>query len=270
MRNLIPALPGLLLLLSCANDSTTGPGGGNLPDTTAVTMSLALEAVSGAQSIRPGLRYQSPNGVDYEVTLLRYYIGSPVLVDTAGLETSLQLLDSVGAPLRFNLSLYDLDRPESHTIRFKARPGMYRELRFVVGVPLIGPSGDTLNHSDASANEYPLNVDADMYWGWKAGYIHFKLEGRSRIDTTDAPFYYHVGEDRRLMYIQLAGPLAISETSTTGVSIRFDVNRMFVTPSGVVSPNPGGGLSDRIANSGAIADTVANNIAKSGVFSLAR
>lgn len=265
---ILPALPCLFLLLSCANDGTTGPGGGRPLDTAAVTLTLSLDAVSGGQSLHPGSRYQAPNGVEYEVTLLRYYLGFPVLVDTAGVETSLQLLDTSGNPLRYNLTLHDLDAPEPRAIRFKARPGMYRELRFIVGVPLFGPAGDTLNHSDASANEFPLNVDADMYWGWKAGYIHFKLEGRSRIDTADAPFYYHVGEDRRLMYIRLSGPLTISPASTAGMTIRLDVNRIFVTPGGTYSPNPGGGLSDRIANSGAIADTVANNISNSGVFTL--
>ncbi len=266
MRALFPILT-ILFLLSCAQDPTTGPGT-NRPDTTAVTVTIDLQAYVGDRPLRFGERHRAPNGVDYEVTLLRYYLSSLYLVDTSGAEVPLQLVDTSGAPLRYNLMLYDLDVPSSYVARFTLRPGVYRELRCAIGVPLFGPNGDSLNHTDASVNEHPLNVDADMYWGWKPGYIHFKLEGKSRVDTADALFYYHVGEDRRLMYVQLASPMAISSTSGRTMTMRLDVNKVFVTPSGEFSPNPGGSLYDRVANSGAIADTVANNVSRGGVFTL--
>jgi len=261
----VPAV-AVMAIVGCATNQVAAPDGGNPIDTTPVAVTLSLESNVNGAPLQLLQRYMTPNGVDYEVTKFRYYLSSPLLVDTSGVEHPVQLLDTSGLPLRYNLMLYDFEIPQSHAIRFKARPGNYRGLRFTVGVPLLGPTGDTLNHSDASVHEYPLNVDADMYWGWKPGYIHFKIEGRGRVDTADAPFYYHVGEDRRLMYLLLSTPFVLAPATDHRGAIRFDINKLFVTPSGVFAPNPGGSLADRVANSGPIADTVANNVARSGVF----
>jgi hypothetical protein len=46
----------------------------------------------------------------------------------------------------------------------------------------------------------------------------------------------------------------------------MDINRLFVTPAGEVSPDMTGALTSNIVHGGKEADTIVNNLQSSGVF----
>lgn len=58
-------------------------------------------------------------------------------------------------------------------IRGAAPKAEYRGVRFTLGVP------ETLNHEDATLAEAPLNYTG-LFWGWRYGYIFFRLD----LDTS--------------------------------------------------------------------------------------
>lgn len=265
---LLCALVTLTAIGGCTLANTDGPPPVTGPDTTMKTVTISVESLVGTSPFALDAPYTSPNGVSYTITKFRYYISLVRLVDTLGGTIPVKLVDDAGTPVKYNLVLADYEVPSSLRFKILAPPGNYAGLEIAIGVPLFAENGDTLNHSDASTQTFPLNVGADMYWGWKPGYIHFKIEGRSQIAGKEESFIYHVGEDRRLTTIRMTRPITISATSGLLQTLLVDVNRLFVTPNGAYSPNIGGALADRVANSGAIADTVAANIGGSGFITL--
>ena len=70
-----------------------------------------------------------------------------------------------------------------------------------------------------------------------------------------------------MAHVAINAPVTVGATGTAG-TLRVDINKLFVTPSGTFSPNIGGGSTDRMAHMGALVDTVANNVANSGFITL--
>src|SRR5690606_13972400 len=97
------------------------------------------------------------------------------LIDTAGNNVAAALVDTDNQPLKYNTTLVDYRRPETLTLRVLAPRGSYTAVHLTVGIPQFDAEGNMLNHVDASTMEYPLNVDTDMYWGWKVGYVFLKI-----------------------------------------------------------------------------------------------
>lgn len=260
-----------LLLLGvngCSDSTPSNPPGGNPPDTTSVLTSFKIQTVSGALPFALDSTMVSEKGISYKVSKFRFYMSEFTLLDSTGASIPATLLDATGKPVPYNLILADYEIPESLQLRFMAKPGNYRGVKFTVGVPLLNAKGDSLNHTDASVNLYPLNVDADMYWTWKAGYIHFKIEGRAYVKADSlVPFIYHVGDDKRVSHVTLNSPIEIS-AARNSATLLADANRLFVTPGGNHLPNMIGTPGERLADSGHWTDTVSVNLAGSGFFKL--
>jgi hypothetical protein len=266
--HLLIAVCSLCLVYSagCSDDVPSGPITNNT-DTSSVTVTFKLEPVAGTTPLVFDTPMTSESGVQYKVSMLRFYISNFGLLDSSGNKVSAQLVDSADNPLKYEVAFFDAARPETHTIRVRAKKGNYTGLVLSVGVPNYTSTGVLLNHTDPAQKTYPLDFDTDMIWTWSAGYVFFKLEGRSLIDTTWQPIVYHVGDDKRYLETRVQAPLTVA-TSSLQHALLVNANRVFVTPSGGNVPNIGGSPTDRNAQSGVLADTVAQNISGSGFITL--
>jgi hypothetical protein len=254
----------VFVLAACGDDPVTVQPAA--VDTTSVMVTLALETVAGGSPFALKQEMVSAPGAIYKTTKLRFYLSQPALIGPAGDTIPLTLLDSAGAPLPYNLLLVDYGRPESQTIRFLARQKSYRGILLSLGVPIVDATGDSLNHGDASLRQYPLDIDADMYWAWNPGYVFLKMEGQVQTASGWAAFSYHVGGDQLLNRIPLIDSLVVGRTGASR-TIRVDVNRLFITPAGNHSPDI---TVSAHVNGGPMALVMATNAAGSGFLSIKR
>lgn len=260
-------LLGLMLLAGCADDNPAQPDPVDT-DTAWVPMTFNIRTVAGATPFALDSMLTSESGISYKISKLIYYIQGINLVDTAGQSVAVEMVDNAEKPLPYNIALVDYALPESMTIRVLAPRGNYKGLNLTVGVPLTDASGQELNHVDASAMEFPLNVDADMYWGWKAGYIFLKAEGRAQSDKEWLSFFYHLGDDKRIMPVRINEPFTVAKGGASSSTLEVNVNKLFVTPIGEHSPNMIGEMADRMAHGGTAADIMSRNVINSGFITL--
>lgn len=258
----------LLTLAACSNQEPTAPPKPGNTDTAAVMLTINFKTSVGTTPFAFDSTMTSESGANFKISMLRFYVTQPRLIDSAGAQVAVQFVDTAGKPIPYGIALVDHAKQESLTLRVMAKRGTYKGLDFSIGVPLLDEAGNALNHGDASTKEYPLDVDADMYWGWNPGYIFLKVEGRAQIVGKWEPFYYHIGDDKRFMTIKTTGPVKITGDGKARTTLLVNVNRLFVTPGGDHKPNIVGGLSDRIANNGIQTDVMATNVVSSGFITL--
>jgi len=257
---------GAMLASGCSDDAQPIPP--VKVDTSRVVMTFDMESVAGTTPFALDSTITSAAGVQYKVSKLRFFISQLALIDASNTAVPVTMVDQAGQPLPYDLALVDYEKPASTTFRVLAPRGTFRGLAFSVGVPVVNAKGDSLNHADASLQTQPLDVDNDMYWGWNPGYIFLKVEGKSFANDAWQSFFYHVGNDPRLSRVTLDGALTPSADGTARRTLRVDVNKLFVTPSGTNSPDIAGSSTQRMAHSGALVDSVANNVANSGFITL--
>lgn len=270
MTALLGAAITMMAFTGCGDSGTQpGPNDGNNPnDTARVILTFDISTRGGNVPFEMDSTIASEGGIEFSVSKFLYYVHGISLIDTAGNSVAAEMVDTAKNPVKYNTWLVDYQKPETLTLRVLARRGKYNGLRFALGVPSVDGAGNMLNHVDASTMEYPLNVDADMYWGWKPGYVFLKIEGNARDKGPWLPFYYHIGGDDRLMQMELQSPLNVAGNGSTRRTLEVNVNRLFVTPAGQNSPNMVGELKERIAHSGETIDIVARNATGSGFITL--
>ncbi len=263
MNRVLLLAAGVLTAIAFAacDFSSTEPTATTMRDVT-----MTIDPYAGAMPLQANTAVND-GGLEYRVSLMRFFVSNLVLLDTAGNRVGVTQLDSAGNPLEYNLTLWDLVRPESHTIRFRVPEGAYTGVEFSMGVPDTDATWGMLNHSDASLMHYPLDVDADMYWAWNPGYVFFKVEGQSHVDTAWTNFVYHVGEDRRMMQQTLMAPFTVSGTDTQ-LHVRVDADRLFESPAGDRVPDITGTEDERIVHGGAMADSMVVNVTQPGFATL--
>jgi uncharacterized repeat protein (TIGR04052 family) len=108
----------------------------------------------------------------------RLYISEPRLIDDAGRAQTV-VLEPDGEFQQSKVALLDfedasgactLGTPETHAVLHGAvKPGPYRGLSFVVGVP------ESVNHDDPTLAYPPLDVQP-MHWDWTEGYRFLRLD----------------------------------------------------------------------------------------------
>lgn len=261
IRHTLSILSGLICavisaaLYSCTDTAAPGPQD--------VVMRLPVSTFAGAQPFATDSVVVSENFIPYTVTKFRFYISQPALLDSAGNQIPVQLADTNGKPFKYGSWLVDYQLPWSQTLRFSAKPGAYTGLAFSIGVP------ESANHLDASQLDYPMNVDADMYWIWSSGYIFLKIEGRSYVDNRWLTYIFHVGFDRNYKRRVIKAPITVSAANANAYGLRADVNRLFVTPVGSDMPNLADTtLAGRNMNEGPLSTQVATNAVESGFINL--
>jgi hypothetical protein len=236
------------------------------PAPSAVLIDVALEAKAGATPFALGSKLTSASGVDYTVSLLRFYLSHMQLVDEDGKASAAVLADAGGTPLEYGVALVDYARPDSQVLHVLAPPGRYRSLSLSVGVPKDCSGGaGVLNHENASEQHFPLDVDADMYWGWDPGYVFFKIEGHATTSRGPKAFLFHVGDDQRYATVNVPASFEVSGPAHHHLAV--DINRLFTSPTGEPTPDLTGVTTPNVAHGGKASDTVVNNLKSSGVFS---
>jgi hypothetical protein len=164
-----------LLTAACKDDPVT-------PDPIPATFQLEFAFKWGSQDLVRDQNYLAPDGRNYSIQLLKYYVSRLSLV-----KASSELV-----PVK-EVALVDFDKPASKMISGSVEAGTYTGLRFSVGLDSIQ------NHSDQSsyAVDHPLSTTQGMYWTWATRYIFTSIEGRA--DTSNANvediFLYHCGSD---------------------------------------------------------------------------
>lgn len=263
------ALLSTVVLAGCAKPEPFDmcPG---LPDPQGdvATMTIPIDLVAGDAPASLGAPLVAASGAKYRLEKLKLYVAEVDLLKADGGHEHALLLDETGAPLPYGVQLVDAEDGGSLSLSIKAPRGAYVGMALTGGVPASCPDGTTkLNHVDASAMQAPLDVDSDMYWSWDPGYTFFKVEGRVEIAGGDESFFYHVGDDRRLMRVAIDGAFRV-EDGTSAAHMVLDVNRLFVTEDGKNIPRIDGSDDERSVHDGPLSDQVKENIERSGFITL--
>jgi len=208
---------GLLLWLLFATSALAAP----------VELRVSLRV--GEQPLQFGQTYQTPQGLRYQIDLLKFYISEVALVRADGREVRVEGL---------TLAEFKRDGPTQRVgvMRMEVPPGQYRGLRFNVGVPR------ELNHLDAGTQQLPLGVNSGMYWAWNPGYIFYRLEGTALLPEGNQKWVIHMGTDAfripvRLHDLQTRRARIDIPPSGGVIDINLDVSKAF-------QAGPGGAFVD--------------------------
>lgn len=239
------------------------------PQGDVATMTIPLTLVAGDAPASLGAPLVAASGARYRLEKLKLYVAQVTLLKADGGHEHALLVDEKGAPRPYGVQLVDAEDRRSLSLSIKAPRGAYVGLELTGGVPPYCPDGVTqLNHADASTMRAPLDVDSDMYWSWDPGYTFFKVEGRVQIGGEQRPFFFHVGDDRRLMRVALDGAFQV-EAGASAARMVLDVNRLFVTKDGRYLPRIDAAADDdRSVHDGPLSDQVKENIERSGFITL--
>ncbi len=191
-----------------------------VPQPNPSSIDLILDHRFGTQRLQLGdVQYNTLNNA-IGVDVLDYYLGKPSFQKPDGSWVS--------------SSAYFLVKAQSNqpdTLRITDIPfGTYTRLRFTLGVD----SAD--NHADPALwpNEHGLSLmnGGLMHWGWNAGYIFFKLEGRYRNTASQNRGYsYHIGRDDLVSKITSpARDIQHQEGKSTAIQIQMRIDRLFNEP----------------------------------------
>lgn len=184
----------------------------------AAPLELRVNLLVGDKPLTDGLSSNAA-GNQYQVDLLRFYVGQVALVKNDGTEVGLSGL---------NLAEYKRGNSSQDVLIFKADApaGDYAGIRFVVGVPR------EQNHMDAAKQQAPLGVGGGMYWSWNAGYMFYRLEGKFMNQGKPTPFLMHLGTDAFAQHVDLSDLMRNSIKISVGkdtavVRVSLDINKMF-------------------------------------------
>ncbi len=154
--------------------------------------------------------YKNTFGESYQVTKLKYYISN---IHLTGKQSNYK-----------SKEVFLLNAAGSDSATFQLKPGIYTELRFMLGVDSI------LNCSGAQDGALdPLN---GMFWTWNSGYVYFKMEGYSTSSTADLQrIEHHIGGYRginkadRQIELTLKEPIVIKDGDTKAIFIQVDLDK---------------------------------------------
>lgn len=164
--------------------------------------------------------YFTPNGEEYTIKKLKYYISNLILADNVINEQD-------------NYQL--IDQSKSTSFEIPAKAGVYNKLSFLLGI-------DSLHHV-SGAQEGALDPMNDMFWTWNTGYVVFKLDGTSAVSNADRNrIEHHIGGYRfnqnvsTVIEILFADGLTISENATTEIIIGMNLDAYWENIS--IAENP--------------------------------
>lgn len=189
----------------------------------AAPVELKVSLKAGDKALNLGESYSTPNGLSYQVDVLRFYISNVAMVKLDGSEVALP-----------GLVLADFKRgatQEQTVMKLDVPAGDYAGIRFTIGVPR------EQNHLDAAKQKAPLGVETGMYWSWNTGYIFYKFEGKFSKDGKASPFLLHLGTLSFAQDVNLAdlqrGSMRISvPASGTAIKVSLDVAKAFAAGIG--------------------------------------
>lgn len=185
---------GLLLLAACSKSEDSAP---EFEETNLAPLSVEFDNIVGERTLvlnNAGSPYRNAAGEAFTISKLQYFISNIKVTTAEGRsytvnpDSSYFLINGADKGTRFT--------------KVRVPEGDYVGLSFIVGVdslrstmPIDKRTG-VLDPAAGGGME-----DGGMYWGWNAGYIFFKMEGKSDVVSNDASgdptgnkqFKYHIG-----------------------------------------------------------------------------
>ncbi len=153
--------------------------GANPPEEMAVRqLKIAIKPVFNSEAISLGDKnYVSAEGDTLQIDRFRFYL------------SAVEIVFSDGSVYAEKNSYHLIDAEFDSTLIFDLKDvptGKINSIRFNIGVDSV--------KSVSGAFSGDLDPIHGMYWAWNSGYIHAKLEGRSKsCKTHQNIFEYHVG-----------------------------------------------------------------------------
>ncbi len=106
--------------------------------------------------------------------------------------------------------------------------GEFKAIRFRVGVDEKTDYADPTQWPPG----HPLHPDVNhMHWGWKSGYVHLAIEGKS----TKGPFSYHLASSENAMFVEL--PIRFKGGGPVTLGIELDIGLILAVASGPDAAN---------------------------------
>jgi hypothetical protein len=213
---LIALLFLIVALSACHRTDNNDPVETVIPDG---TVNVAFHSLYEGQDFAEGTVYLSSLGYRIRVDDFRNYFSMVQLHRTDGALVDVK-----------DFYLADFYRADP-TLTATAPPGTYDSLFFNIGIPAAYNTG-----VDPSIypSVHPLSVVSaqDMFWGWNAGYIFFKFDGKldsTGVDTAELlePFAFHCGDDPLFtaVHIPLQNATVMSNGNKT-IDVDIHVDRI--------------------------------------------
>jgi len=188
-------------------------------------VSLPIEVTGAGATLTTGQEVRPEGAAPYKLSLLKFFLSQPVLLQADGRRVPAQLLDGAGAPRPYGLLLVDLEDPTSLSVSVAAPAGDYAGLELGIGVPAPCNGGDPTTHV------FPLNADSDMYWTWGSQYLFIRVEGATQSDGAWNTFLHHVGFQPAFRITQVTGRILLDPSATTAPSLHMDIDRLLTVPT---------------------------------------
>jgi len=255
-----------LSLVACGGKSQPAPEEciPHLPmDAGMPLLQTSVRFVAGGQTLQPAAQARLFGTTAFSLTKARFYVSEPALITASGERVRAELVGSQGERLKYGVALIDIDRPASMALKLRAPAGEYKAMALSIGVPGRCESGETLNHSDASAMQAPLDVDSDMYWSWNPGYVFLKFEGLLEREG----FFFHVGADERFAKLELQQAFTVTAQGNDALELVADFDRLLTSPTGEARPDVNDSRQRKV-HGGEGADALVENIRGSGFLRL--
>ncbi|GAB3999786.1 hypothetical protein GCM10028807_51010 [Spirosoma daeguense] len=205
----------------------------NAQNTGSVTLSFS-NVVGQDNVVLKDKQFTTPNGEQFTITRLQYYVSNIRFVRKDGSEYVVPQDESYFL-IRENV-------PATKQIRLNNIPvDTYTAVRFLIGVDSLRST------SDVGLRKGCLDVGGDgkdMYWAWNSGYIFIKLEGTSPQAPVTAQrpnheFMYHIGlfggmgarqtlNNLRTATVEFSNAMVqVKKGKGIAVGIRADLNQFF-------------------------------------------
>lgn len=191
-----------------------------------VVWTLPLDLRSKDRSLVLGDELTRSDGRAYKVSLLKFFLAEPVVLDANEGRVHAQFLDANSKPLPYGITLIDADA--DNTLRLAVPAGSYAGLELGVGLPAA------CNAGDPTRRIFPLSADGDMYWTWGAQYMFIRIEGQLRANDAWSTFTDHFGFDPFYRVVKLKAELDLRSPTSMPATLVFDLDAFLTPPTGVV------------------------------------
>lgn len=169
----------------------------------------------GSSTLERDQFYPAPDGRDYAIHTLKYYVSNLSLVKP----------DQTKVPVK-DVALVDIYYPASQAIAGEVSAGDYTGIAFSLG---LSPAQNLSNPADYPV-EHPLSSVNNMFWNWATKYIFAKVEGTADTtgaDSLDIMFLYHPGADSMRQDLEFSGlDIQVAEGQTQKHILTLDLQQV--------------------------------------------
>ena len=190
-----------------------GSTDGQQTNTDPGSMSLLVRAMILGQPLVLGQAYEA-GGQKFDLNMFRYWLSNVVLISADGsnhvVSDSYYLMEKTASKTREEIILGDIPA------------GDYTGIKFAVGVD---PGANS--SLDLFAGE--LTTAVNMDWGWKNGFVFFKIEGSFVTSGSTKAYRMHINTNANFKEIQLsfAAPVRVDGAHETDVAVDGNLEKVY-------------------------------------------